>query len=149
MNIDFFNLEKAYQEHQPEVEGAALDVKLKHYEREIERRQSVAKKYAERLNLQVSIPVLKEDRTSVWAQYTLRVQNRSQVQEDLTKAVIPTAVHYPIPMHLQECFNSLGYGKGDFPKSETCADEVMRLPMNPYLVDREIDYITSNLIKLI
>jgi len=91
MNIDFANLEKAYQEHQPEVEEASLDVNLKHYERDVERRQSVAKKYAERLNHQVSIPVLKEDRTSVWAQYTFK--NRSQVQKGLKNAAIPTAVH--------------------------------------------------------
>ena len=58
MNVDFFNLEKAYQEPQPEVEGAALDVKLKHYEQDIERRQSVAKKYTEQLNIQVSIEPL-------------------------------------------------------------------------------------------
>ncbi|NNE75587.1 MAG: aminotransferase class V-fold PLP-dependent enzyme [Pricia sp.] len=54
-----------------------------------------------------------------------------------------------MPMHFQERFTYLGHGKGDFPKSETCVDEVMSLPMNPYLEDEEIDYITTNLIKLL
>ncbi len=131
------------------LQAAILDVKLKHYKQDIIRRQSVAQKYTERLNGHLSTPMVKEDRTSVWAQYTLRVKNRNHLQEGLKKAGIPTAVHYPIPMHLQECFNYLGYDKGDFPLSETCADEVMSLPMNPYLEEREIDYITTNLIKLI
>ena len=50
-------------------------------------------------------------------------------------------------MHLQECFDYLGYKKGQFPISEKCADEVMSLPMNPYLTQEEIEYITFNLIK--
>jgi UDP-2-acetamido-2-deoxy-ribo-hexuluronate aminotransferase len=54
-----------------------------------------------------------------------------------------------MPMHFQERFTYIGDGKGDFPKSEICVDEVMSLPMNPYLEDEEIDYITTNLIKLL
>ncbi|MEA3314863.1 MAG: DegT/DnrJ/EryC1/StrS family aminotransferase, partial [Campylobacterota bacterium] len=58
---------------------------------------------------------------------------------------IPTAVHYPMPLHLQECFKYLGYKKGDFPISEIVSSEIMSLPMNPYLSDEEIKYIASNL----
>ncbi|MFS4415423.1 DegT/DnrJ/EryC1/StrS family aminotransferase [Maribacter sp. 2307ULW6-5] len=129
------------------LQAAVLNVKMKYYEQDIIRRQEVAQKYTERLKSSLSTPVVQEDRTSVWAQYTIRVQGREKVQESLKKVGIPTAVHYPIPMHLQECFQHLGYKKGDFPVSETCANEVMSLPMNPFLQEKEIDYITSNLLR--
>ncbi|WP_276168605.1 DegT/DnrJ/EryC1/StrS family aminotransferase [Zobellia alginiliquefaciens] len=129
------------------LQAAILNIKLRHYEKDIERRQNVAEKYTEQLSSHVSTPNIKEDRTSVWAQYTIRIKNREQLQARLKEAGIPTAVHYPIPMHLQECFSYLGHKKGDFPISEACSAEVMSLPMNPYLSNDEIEYITSNLIK--
>ena len=129
------------------LQAAILNIKLRHYERDIERRQNVAIKYTQLLKNHVPTPLTKENRTSVWAQYTIRIKNRQQVQSHLKEAGVPTAVHYPIPMHLQECFAYLGHKKGDFPVSETCAAEVMSLPMNPYLTNDEIEYITSNLIK--
>lgn len=127
------------------LQAAILNVKLRTYENDISRRQAVAKWYAEKLSDKVIRPVVKPDRTSVWAQYTVRVKDRERVQQKLMEAGIPTAVHYPIPMHLQKCFSYLGYKAGDFPISEKCAQEVMSLPMNPYLEEEEIDYITTNL----
>lgn len=129
------------------LQAAVLNVKMKYYENDIQRRQEVAKKYTQRLGEYLPTPVVKNNRTSVWAQYTVRVKDRNILQPKLKDAGIPTAVHYPIPMHIQECFSYLGYKKGDFPISEKCADQVMSLPMNPLLEDREIDYITTNLIK--
>ncbi|RRQ50023.1 DegT/DnrJ/EryC1/StrS family aminotransferase [Maribacter algicola] len=131
------------------LQAAILSVKMNYYEEDIKRRQKVADNYKTRLKGIIPTPVVKEDRTSVWAQFTIRVQNRGWVQENLAKVGVPTAVHYPIPMHLQECFGYLGYKFGDFPVSEMCADEVMSLPMNPYLSENELDYITNNLIKLL
>jgi UDP-2-acetamido-2-deoxy-ribo-hexuluronate aminotransferase len=58
---------------------------------------------------------------------------------------IPTAVHYPMPLHMQECFRYLGYKKGDFPMAEMVSKEIMSLPMNPYLRDGEIEYIIEKL----
>ena len=66
-------------------------------------------------------------------------------QNRLKEAGIPTAVHYPVPLHLQECFNYLGYKKGDFPISEIVSNEIMSLPMNPYVSDEEIEYIAGKL----
>lgn len=131
------------------LQAAILNVKLKNYKEDIKRRQWVAGKYTELLADKVLAPVVKEDRTSVWAQYTIRLKNRESVQNKLKEFDIPTAVHYPIPLHLQECFEYLGYKKGRFPISEKCADEVMSLPMNPYLTEKEIEYITNCLLKSI
>lgn len=131
------------------LQAAILNVKLKYYEKDMERRQAVAQNYTLLLNEFLPTPQVMGNRTSVWAQYTIRIKNRNSVQDSLKDLGIPTAVHYPIPMHLQECFRYLGYQEGDFPKSEKCAAEVMSLPINPYLTNQEIEYITSNLIKLL
>ncbi|WP_108245608.1 DegT/DnrJ/EryC1/StrS family aminotransferase [Muricauda brasiliensis] len=127
------------------LQAAILNVKLKTYESDISRRQAVAMKYCDKLSGSIIKPTIKADRTSVWAQYTVRIKNRDRIQKELKESGIPTAVHYPIPMHLQKCFSYLGYKAGDFPVSEKCAQEVMSLPMNPYLEEAEIDYITTNL----
>lgn len=129
------------------IQAAVLNVKLKYYEKDLALRQEVASKYTNLLSSKedVVLPFIKEDRTSAFAQYSLRVKNREEFQEKLKNLGIPSAVHYPLPLHLQECFGYLNYKKGDFPISEVVADEIMSLPMNPYLSDEEIEYIVKSL----
>jgi UDP-2-acetamido-2-deoxy-ribo-hexuluronate aminotransferase len=128
------------------LQCAIVDVKLKHYEKDLALRQEVASKYTKLLKgKNIILPFVEENTTSAWAQYSVRVQNRDEVQAGLKKQGIPTAVHYPMPLHLQECFAYLAYGKGDFPISEMVSDEIMSLPMNPYLSDEEIEYIAKTI----
>ncbi len=130
------------------IQAAVLNVKLKHYPKDLKLRQEVAQKYTNILitnNQYTNIPTIKPDRTSAFAQYSIRVENRDAVQSKLKEEGIPTAVHYPMPLHLQECFEYLGYKKGDFPISEVVSQEIMSLPMNPYLSDEEIEYICESL----
>ena len=65
------------------------------------------------------------------------MKNRDAVKEHLTKKEIPTAIHYPKPIHLQEAYHFLGHKPGDFPMSEKCSREIMSLPMHPFLTDDE------------
>ena len=127
------------------IQAAILLAKLRHYPDEIIKRQEVAAVYTKILKSHVVTPVIMDDRTSVWAQYSIRVKNRDQVQEALKQAGIPTAVHYPMPLHLQECFKYLGLGPGDFPVAEKVSDEIMSLPMNPFLTREEQDYVAATL----
>lgn len=127
------------------IQSAVLNVKLKYYEKDLALRHEVARKYDVMLSGKHSIPYIAPDRTSAYAQYSIRVQNRYALQEELKIQGIPTAVHYPMPLHLQECFTYLGYKQGDFPISETVANEIMSLPMNPFLSDDEIAYICGKL----
>lgn len=132
------------------IQAAVLNVKLKYYEKDLALRQEVANKYSVSLSSQcesqgIIMPTLTPHTTSAWAQYSIRVKDREKLQEKLSNVGIPTAVHYPLPLHLQECFAYLGYKEGDFPISETVANEIMSLPMNPYLSDEEIEYIVSYL----
>lgn len=127
------------------IQAAVLLAKLPHYADEIVGRNRVANTYMEQLSDAIQIPIVKDDRTSVWAQYTVRVQHRDRLQKDLKAQGIPTAVHYPMPLHMQECFQYLGYKKGAFPISEKAASDVMSLPMNPFLTDDEIKFIANAL----
>ena len=73
---------------------------------------------------------------------------KSKIQSKLINIYnldVVLAVHYPMPLHLQECFTYLGYKKGDFPISERVSEEIISLPMNPYIGDDEIKYIAGNL----
>ncbi len=128
------------------LQCAIVDVKLKHYEKDLALRQEVAEKYTDALQgKDLILPFVDERSTSAFAQYSIRVKNRDEVQAKLKEAGIPTAVHYPMPLHLQECFAYLGYKKGDFPISEIVSNEIMSLPMNPYLSDDEIHYIATTI----
>ena len=132
------------------IQAAILNVKLKYYPKDLRLRQEVAQKYNEKLKEKnIVIPTLKNDRTSAWAQYSIRVKNRDVVQAKLKEKGIPTAVHYPMPLHMQECFKYLGYKEGDFPVSEKVSKEIMSLPMNPYLKDEEFEYIINVLEDII
>ena len=94
-------------------------------------------------------PTIKINKTSVWAQYTIRVKDRDEIQNKLKKKGIPTSVFYPIPLHLQECFKYLNYKKGDFIISEKVSNEVISLPMNPFLTRDQINFVTSSIIEYI
>lgn len=128
------------------LQAAVLNVKLKYYEKDLALRQEVAEKYTKALEGKgMVLPFVAKEATSVWAQYSVRVQNRDEVQVQLKEHGIPTAVHYPMPLHLQACFEYLGHSKGDFPVAEIVSTEIMSLPMNPYLSDEEIEHICNNL----
>ena len=135
------------------LQAAILLAKLSRYRKEIELRQKVADHYSyyfksNQNDNRIIVPATKEERKSVWAQYTIRVQNRDEVQEKLKNANVSTAVHYPMPLHLQKCFGFLGYEKGDFPQAELLSEEVMSLPMNPLLTKEDIVVISSQMSQL-
>ena len=133
------------------IQAAVLNVKLKYYKEDLSLRQAVARKYTKTLQEKTSffgtLPATSKNTTSAWAQYSVRIQNRDKVQIDLKEQGVPTAVHYPMPLHLQECFKYLGYKRGSFPIAEEISQEILSLPMNPYIKDEEISYIVNALLS--
>jgi UDP-2-acetamido-2-deoxy-ribo-hexuluronate aminotransferase len=132
------------------LQCAIVNVKLKHYRKDLKLRQEVAEKYTEALGsvalaLQIVLPFVDNRATSAFAQYSIRVQDRDDVQEKLKELGTPTVVHYPMPLHLEECFAYLGYTKGNFSVSELISAEIMSLPMNSYILDDEIDMVSRYL----
>ena len=119
------------------LQAAILLPKLSIFEKEIQQRQYIAKLYDAHLQVSQSVivPYVQDINTSVYAQYTVLVDNRDALQEVLKKQGIPTAVHYPIPMNKQPAVadTSVSLAVGD-----RIADRVMSLPMHPYLNDEVV-----------
>ncbi|MBL0709172.1 MAG: DegT/DnrJ/EryC1/StrS family aminotransferase [Sulfurimonas sp.] len=124
------------------IQAAVLSVKLKHFDKEVKARNDIGTRYSKLLkDTNVTTPKISKSSTSVFAQYSIRVEDREEMIAKLSEQGIPTAVHYPVPLHLQECFSNLGYKEGDFPVSEKISTQIMSLPMSSYLRDEEQDYI--------
>lgn len=119
------------------LQAAILLEKLKLFPEEIELRAAVAARYDRLLDNCAKVAVTKAGRTNVYAQYTLEVNDRAAFQKALADKGIPTAVHYPIAMHLQPALKNLGYKPGDFPVAERASARVVSLPMHPYLTLEE------------
>jgi dTDP-4-amino-4,6-dideoxygalactose transaminase len=122
------------------LQAVVLRVKLQHLGRWTEARRANAKRYPalfEKYGLldHVVLPRELPDCRHVYNQYTIRVKDgrRDAVLASLRSQQIGAAIYYPIPLHLQECFASLGYKKGDLPASEAAAAEVLSLPVFPEL----------------
>ncbi len=129
------------------LQAAILLIKLKNYDKTIKMRQVVAERYNKMLHNIIETPIVKNYNTSVWAQYSIRVPSRDFLRLKLKEKGIPTAVYYPKPLHLQECFEDHGYKEGDFPISEKTAKEIISLPINPYITKVEQKYIVEELKK--
>jgi UDP-2-acetamido-2-deoxy-ribo-hexuluronate aminotransferase len=129
------------------MQAAILLAKLPYFLKELKDRQKVADHYTNGLSKILQTPVIKPNRLSAWAQYTLRVKNRDTLQLKLKESGILTAVFYPIPLHLQECFRYLNYKQNDYPISEKASKEVISMPMNPFLTNEQLDFIILNIKK--
>ena len=130
------------------LQAAVLLVKLKYFKKTIRLRQLAAERYNNLLEDVVPLPKIKEGNTSVWAQYSIRVKSRNLIQSKLKELGIPTAVYYPQPIHLQQCFKYLGYCEGELPISESISKEILSLPINPYIKEVEQKFIVDELKKL-
>ncbi len=122
------------------LQAAVLFAKLTIFPDEVAARGRAAARYdgyitARRVRVR-RLPIAPNG-TSVYAQYTIEVEERSRVIEELKARGIPTAVHYPRPLHLQPVFRAEGGGTGQFPVAEALATRVVSLPMHPYLVDED------------
>jgi UDP-2-acetamido-2-deoxy-ribo-hexuluronate aminotransferase len=115
------------------IQAAVLLAKLEVFDAEIATRIRLARAYHELLHGVVVTPYVESHNTCVYAQYTIQVDDRQALQEELTANGIPTAVHYPVPLHLQPAFSVPGVGRGSFPHAEAAAERVVSLPLHPYL----------------
>ncbi|KTD60234.1 polysaccharide biosynthesis protein [Legionella sainthelensi] len=119
------------------IQAAVLIEKMKLFPDEIIMRQRVAKAYDQMLSPLVRTPFIHSHNTSVYAQYTIEVSNRDAFQKAMQELGVPTAVHYPVPLHQQTAMGYLGYKIGDFPHAEQASRRVISLPMHPYLQEAE------------
>jgi UDP-2-acetamido-2-deoxy-ribo-hexuluronate aminotransferase len=122
------------------IQCAVVLAKLERFDWEIERRIAIGRRYDELLGSSVRTLKVRPDRTSVYAQYTLRVPDRDALERRLKEKGIPTAVHYPLALHQQPVF-AADYAGQSFPAAERLAREVISLPMHPYLDPKQQELI--------
>jgi UDP-2-acetamido-2-deoxy-ribo-hexuluronate aminotransferase len=129
------------------LQCAILLAKLPRFEWEVARRIELGDRYAEAIRAsgaKVELLNVRPGRTSVWAQYTVLVENRDAVQEKMKQAGIPTAVHYPRPLHQQPAYEKLCDPK-PMPVSELLASRVISLPMSADLSDSHVEFVVAAL----
>jgi UDP-2-acetamido-2-deoxy-ribo-hexuluronate aminotransferase len=130
------------------LQCAIVLAKLPLFDWELQQRQRAAASYAQQLGNRVQTVGRRTDRSSVYAQYTVMVEGREAVQRALQDAGIPTAVHYPVPVHLQPAYAALAAG-GDCPTASTLAGKVLSLPMGPYMPDADIERVCAVLLDAV
>src|SRR6266446_3565815 len=125
------------------IQAAALRVKLRYLEKGNQLRRSHATHYDQALSdmEEIVTPAHSADVRHVYHVYAIRVQERDEIMRLLGEKGIGCGVHYPIPVHLQEAYRSLGYAQGDFPIAERCAAEFISLPMFPELTSAQLEIV--------
>lgn len=133
------------------VQAAVLSVKLKYLENWHTARRSHAALYNKLLsgNSKITVPHVEACNWSIYNQYVIRVPDRDRVKQALADKGIGSAIYYPIPLHLQECFGYLGHKEGDFPESERACRDVLALPIYPELSEKEIEYVAEELLTAV
>jgi len=127
------------------IQAAALRVKLRYLEKGNQLRRSHAARYDQALGgmEEIVTPAHAADVRHVYHVYAIRVQERDEIMRLLGEKGIGCGVHYPIPVHLQEAYRSLGYAQGDFPIAERCAAEFSSLPMFPELTSAQLEIVVQ------
>ncbi|MCC7202763.1 MAG: DegT/DnrJ/EryC1/StrS family aminotransferase [Nitrospirae bacterium] len=123
------------------IQAAVLLAKFKHLDEEVKLRQQKGAYYSEGLKDAVVTPYIEPYNTSVYAQYSVMSDKRDALSKYLNDNGVPTAIHYPQPLHLQEAFSYLGYREGAFPVSEKTSKGILSLPMSPFITQDEQDYV--------
>ncbi|GJL66099.1 MAG: glutamine--scyllo-inositol aminotransferase [Nitrospirales bacterium] len=132
------------------LQAAVLNVKLAYLDQWTEKRRANAQTY-ERLFGEaglldvITLPVTDSANYHVYNQYTIRTPKRDQLSAHLTEQGIGNKIYYPVPLHLQECYQPLGYEKGQLPVSEQAAQEVLSLPIYSELTTQQIEYVVQTI----
>jgi dTDP-4-amino-4,6-dideoxygalactose transaminase len=140
----YHHVMKGFNYRMDGFQGAVLRVKLRHLENWTNARRLHAARYDELLkDASVATPVESSDCRHVYHVYAIRAAGRDTLQDELQAREIQTAIHYPIPVHLQQAYADLGYGPGDFPSSENAAKEVLSLPMYAEMSDEQLRVVSA------
>ena len=126
------------------LQAAILRYRLSKLENAIRARRANAERYKSKLNGDaMAFPVGKDHEFNTFHTFIIQVENRDALQAYLLEHGIETAIHYPIPIHLQPAAKNLGYGEGDFPACETQAQRILSLPIHQYLTNEDLDWVAE------
>ena len=138
----------AYNFRMEGLQGAFLATKLKHLDEWNARRRAIAKLYDGLLEKAgVAIPVEMPYSRHFYHLYVIQTNDRDYLRKKLTDNNVETGVHYPIPLHLQEAYRSLGYRAGDFPVCESLTQRILSLPIYPEMPTEAVPHVVSLLLE--
>lgn len=142
----YYHDEIGYNYRMEGIQGATLGVKLKRLPAWTEARRRIARRYAEQLR---GTPLKLQSEVAggegVWHLYVVRHPRRDELRAFLEQRGVGVALHYPVPLHLQKCYASLGYRAGDLPVAEAAGRECLSLPIYPELTDAQQDYVVAQI----
>lgn len=129
-----------------ELQAAFLSTKLPHLERMNAERRRIAQMYLDGIrNPEIVLPYVMENVVPVWHIFAIRCKRRAELEDFLSMHGIGTNKHYPIPMHLQDCYGDLGYREGDFPIAEEISATQLSLPMYYGMTDEQVRYVIDTI----
>ena len=129
------------------IQAAILLVKLKYINEGIKKRETVANWYKDRLKdiENIKLPTIKGEQNGVYYVFNIIAENRDGLVEHLKKNEVQYSIYYPKPLHLQKCFDYLGYKKGDFPVAEKVSQSILALPIYPEITEDEVDFVCDTI----
>jgi dTDP-4-amino-4,6-dideoxygalactose transaminase len=143
-SVRYYHDEVGFNYRMEGIQGAVLGIKLKHLADWNAGRSRVARRYNELLaDTPLQLPREADYGESVWHLYVVRHPRRDDLKKHLEANSVGCALHYPLPLHLQKCYASLGHKAGDFPVAEKAARECLSLPIYPELTDEQIARVAS------
>lgn len=129
------------------IQAAILLVKMKYIKEAIQKRETIANWYFDRLRdcQNIRFPKIKYDQQPVYYVFNILAEKRDHLVEHLKKNDVQFSIYYPKPLHLQKCFSYLGYKKGDFPVSEKASESILALPIYPEITEDEVDFVCQTI----
>jgi dTDP-4-amino-4,6-dideoxygalactose transaminase len=143
-SVRYYHEEVGYNYRMEGFQGAVLDLKLKHLNDWTRERRRVARRYTELLaDTPLQLPREADFAESVWHLFVVRHPRRDELKKHLEANAVGCALHYPVPLHLQKCYASLGYRAGDLPNAEKAASQCLSLPIYPELTEAQIQRVVA------
>ena len=141
-DFKYHHIYKGNNSRLDELQAAFLTAKLPHLDRMNAERRRIASRYLTEIrNPKIVLPMVGDNCVPVWHVFGIRCQERDALEKHLNDKEIGTNKHYPIPMHLQECYRELGFQRGDFPIAEEISATELSLPMYYGMTEEQIDYV--------
>lgn len=144
----YVNEEQGTNSRLDPLQAAILKVKLDHLDDWTRRRREIARQYIDNLS-GVTLPHVPNWADPVWHLFVIRHPQRDQLMSQLSEEGISTMIHYPIPPHLQQAYTQCGYQKGDFPRAEQYANDMLSLPIGPQMLPEAQEKVIETVNRLV
>ncbi|WP_127836321.1 DegT/DnrJ/EryC1/StrS family aminotransferase [Clostridium prolinivorans] len=131
------------------IQAAILSVKLKYIDESIKKREAIANLYKERLKdcQYIRLPKSSKNQKQVYYVFNILAEKRDELAQYLKENEIGYSIYYPMPLHMQKCFQYLGYKEGDFPIAEKISKQIIALPIYPEITKEEVEFVCETINK--